>query len=79
MRDVLLMLGSQLIALIILQVAQLRRHRQGNKAALKVLHHMNDATSVTVNADGGFEVRRTDEPKQGLARPPRGGGSHQNE
>jgi hypothetical protein len=73
---ILLVAGTQLLALLILQLGQTRRQRQGHKGALKALRRMGSAALVTVDADGGFEVHRgpstADDPRRQRPRP----GSH---
>jgi hypothetical protein len=53
-----LIAGTELVALAIVELSQLRRQRRGHKAALRALRRMRGAASVRVDADGGFDVRR---------------------
>lgn len=62
---ILLIAGTELVALVILELSQIRRQRRGHKAALKALRRMSGAASVTVDADGGFDVRRDGPGREG--------------
>jgi hypothetical protein len=55
---VVLVAVTELAALAILRLSQIRLQSQGSKGALKVLNKMDGAASVTVNIDGSFDVRR---------------------
>jgi hypothetical protein len=55
---VVLVAVTELAALAILRLSQIRLQGQGSKGALKVLEKMDGAASVTVNVDGSFDVRR---------------------
>jgi hypothetical protein len=55
---VVLVAVTELAALAILRLSQIRLQGQGSKEALKVLEKMDGAAAVTVNIDGSFDVRR---------------------
>jgi hypothetical protein len=55
---VVLVAVTEVAALAILRLSQIRLQGQGSKGALKVLDKMDGAASVTVNVDGSFHVRR---------------------
>ena len=58
MSVVVLVAVTELAALVILRLSQIRLQGQGSKGALKVLERMDGAAAVTVNVDGSFDVRR---------------------
>jgi hypothetical protein len=55
---VILVAITELAAMAILRLSQIRLQGQGYKGALKILDKMDGAASVTVNTDGSFDVRR---------------------
>jgi hypothetical protein len=67
---VVLVAVTELAALAILRLSQIRLQSQGSKGALKVLEKMDGAGSVTVNLDGSFDVRRHLPASERESKPP---------